>query len=241
MESRNLINKKYYESSKEHCSVCKIDVSKAGKAYHYSSKKHLSNMEKMSGEFNAVSMLEQALEKLKANPTGTKDICIDLINTLSKSLNYKQPTQEVVEKEVVVNTPKKIIKKKEVNINNCITNLENALTLVPPASDNIKEFVEKKWAEAVEKAEAQESKIWRKKDETKDNTTLVSYSFMRQWLDNEYLMDEDKVSYDDCQDITLIINSDCLFNEKDPELGEKHRKVILFCYWKIIKALPKKK
>lgn len=247
MEKRNEINKKYYESSKEHCSICKIDVGKTNKAYHYSSKKHLANMEKISGEFNAISILEATLERLKATPSNSKEICIELINTLSKSLDYKSletpiKVKEVVEKEIVEKPKKIIIKKKiEVNINNCITNLENALTLIPPASDNVKEFIEKKWNEAFKKAEEQELKIWKKDYQSKDSIALISYSFMRQWLDNEYLMDEDKVSYEDCQDITLIINSDCLFNENDPELREKHRKVIFFCYWKILRGLDKKK
>lgn len=253
MESRNLINKKYYESSKEHCSVCKIDVSKAGKAYHFSSKKHIANMEKINGEFDAISILEQTLVKLKANPDNSKDICIELINTLSGSLNYKsqepkQKNEEVVEKEVVekprevADKPKKIIKKKEPSITDCIANISNAITLDYPLSDKAQEYLDKKWIEANKHLEQREIQtIFTKQEIPRETSLMVRYNFMKDWLDNKYLMEGELVCDEDYTDITNIINDDCLFDLRDTNLEEKHQKVIRFCYWRIINGAKFKK
>ena len=262
MEKRNLINKKYYENSKEHCSACKIEISKAGKAYHLTSKKHIDNMKKISGEFNAISILEQTIAKLKATPTNTTDICIELINTLSNSLNYKpqEPkkiVEEVVEKEVLVKPKKIIIKKKKDVVEepkkivikkkkeeeedeededeyHSIANITNALTLNITLSDEVEEFLEKKWNTGLSILERQERTSIEKPEIPRDLSVMFRYKYMRTWIDDKYIMDDDIVSRNDYEDLTEIINDDILYDLSDTDLEEKHKKVIRFCYWRIV-------
>jgi hypothetical protein len=241
MEKRQEINKKYYESTKEHCSICKIDVSKAGKAYHLTSKKHLENLEKMKEDFNAISILEVTLEKLKANPTNSKGICIELIKTLS-TLVQQEPIQlpvkeisEVVEKEVL-EKPKKIIIKKKVPVvdKDCANTIENALTIEAPLSKKSLDFLEEKWEEATKEVEYEEFNLGRGKI-IKTYTEMVPYIYtkMYNWMDRKICIDEE-VTFETYGELNAIITDKCLTNETDTNLEEKQKKVIRFCYWKML-------
>jgi hypothetical protein len=247
MEKRQGINKKYYESTKEHCSICKIDVSKAGKAYHLTSKKHLENLEKMKEDFNAISILEVTLEKLKAAPTNSKDICIELIKTLSTLVQYEpiksqEPIQlpvkeivEVVEKEVL-EKPKKIIIKKKVPVvdKDCANTIENALTIEAPLSTENLDFLEEKWKEATKEVEYEEFNFGRGKI-TKTHTEMVPYIYtkMYNWIDRKISIDEE-VTFETYNELNAIIIDKCLTDETDTNLEEKQKKVIRFCYWKML-------
>lgn len=241
MEKRQEINKKYYESTKEHCSICKIDVSKAGKAYHLTSKKHLENLEKMKEDFNAISILEVTLEKLKANPINSKDICIELIKTLS-TLVQQEPIQlpvkeivEVVEKEVL-EKPKKIIIKKKVPVvdKDCANTIENALRIEAPLSKKSLDFLEEKWKEATKEVEYEEFNFGRGKI-TKTHNEMVPYIYtkMYNWMDRKICIDEE-VTFETYNELNAIITDSCLTNETDTNLEEKQKKVIRFCYWKML-------